>query len=64
MFADRMNDCMGLSKEMFLEGREMNNRLALLLTVLVMKHLKQKSQSSPLAAHYYLPHPPFLCLQC
>ena len=41
MFADRMNDCMGLSKEMFLEGKEMNNRLALVLTILVMKHFEQ-----------------------
>lgn len=63
MFADQMNDCMGLHKEMFLEGTEINNRLALVLTVLVMKHLKQKSQSNPLAACYSLPHPLFLSLQ-
>lgn len=29
MFVDQMNDCIGLTKERFLEGKGMNNRLAL-----------------------------------
>ena len=61
MFADQMNNCMGLTKELFLEGKGMNNRLALVLTVLTMRSLRRKSQSNlsalSAARHHFPPHP-------
>lgn len=59
MFVDQMNDYMGLAEELFLEEKGMNNRLALVLAVLILKTLKHKRQSNLSAisaAHRHLLH--------
>lgn len=59
MFVDQMSDCKRLAKELFLEGKGMNNRLVLVLAIFIMKTLKHKSQlnfSAILAAHHHLSH--------
>lgn len=43
MFVDQMSDCKRLAKELFLEGKGLNNRLVLVLAIFIMKTLKHKS---------------------